>query len=104
MSGPRPVADCPECAGRWLNGWRWQHTASCPLLDHLDASQANDATRIRSTFVTFQRAPNHAEAVLWTTVTGKPLTAWTTVIPLTANIPATCVAGVPDAAEVSTII
>lgn len=103
MSASRPVADCPECAGRWLNGWRWQHTASCPLLPHLDASQANDAPRIRSKSTSFQRAPNHAEAVLWTTVTGTPLTASTIVFPLTATIPATCVAGVPSAAEVSNL-
>lgn len=93
---------CPRCAGPWLNGWRWQHETSCPLLPVLDATHASDAERIRSTRAGFQRAPNTAEAALWGAVTGQPLTRPTTVIPLTSGIPAACIAGIPSAAPTTT--
>lgn len=95
-----PVPPCPECAGPWLNGWRWQHdVTTCPLLPQLDATQAADVERLRSRLATFQRPPTPAEVRLWTHVVGSPPQSSTTVLPLTDHIPAVCIAGCGSAAE-----
>lgn len=67
----QPVPPCPDCAGPWLNGWRWQHSATdCALRAAEDATQAADAQRLRELGRTYTRPITPAEARLWQAVTG----------------------------------
>ena len=99
---PAPVPACPECNGPWLNGWRWQHDpAACPVLAHLDATQAADVQRMRARYGTFHRAPTPTEAAMWGHVTGTPLQQHTTVLAVGGSIAAPLIGGRPSAADVA---
>lgn len=77
-----PVPPCPGCLGPWLNGWRWQHSATdCFYRAREDATQAADADRLRQLGRAFTRPATAAEADLWLAVTGQrlPADATTTV-------------------------
>ena len=54
---------CPECAGRWLDGWRYQHAHRCGVRAALDATHAADLDRLR-TRGPFTRAATEAERAL----------------------------------------
>lgn len=76
------IPGCPECFGPWLNGWRWQHSATnCHYRQRDDATQAADFTRLASVGRTFTRPATVTEANLWLAVTGQelPANAGTTV-------------------------
>lgn len=76
------VPDCPVCFGPWLNGWRWQHSATdCHYRQRDDATQAADFARLAMIQGTYKRPATVTEANLWLAVTGQelPASAATTV-------------------------
>lgn len=99
------VAECPECAGPWLNGWRWQHTpGACSLLPDLDATQAADHQRLAASGREFLRPTTEAEAALWRAAPPAPAayTGATLVMPIIGGVVATAISGYPYPAPIDT--
>lgn len=70
----KPIPACPDCGGRYLDGWRWQHRPkACSIRAAEDATQAADAERGRAVGGSFARPTTPTEERLWELATGGAL-------------------------------